>query len=70
MKKIYTFFCALIILFSSCKLLHIGSGREEKSGCPSNGKNMGAEKLVMGNPKAVEIAKKAGKFKMTKSFYN
>lgn len=70
MKKLVTFFCVGMITLSSCKLLHIGGGREEKSGCPSNGRNMGAEKLVTGDPKAAAIAKKAGKFTMTKSFYN
>ncbi len=70
MKKLFTYFCMVLITLSSCKLLHIGSGREEKSGCPSNGRNMGAEKLVTGDPKAAAMAKKAGKFKLTKSFYN
>ena len=69
MKKTYTFFTMAMILFCSCNLLHIGAGREEKSGCPSNGKNMGAEKLVTGDPKAAAMAKKAGKFTMTKNFF-
>ncbi len=32
-------------------------------GCPSNGKNIGAERLLSGDPKAVKAAKHAGKFK-------
>jgi hypothetical protein len=32
-------------------------------GCPSNGKNIGAEKLLSGDKKSIKLAKKAGKFK-------
>lgn len=32
-------------------------------GCPTNGKNVGAEKLISGDMKAMKAAKKAGKFK-------
>ena len=32
-------------------------------GCPTNGKNIGAEKLVSGDPKAMKAAKKAKKFR-------
>lgn len=39
-------------------------------GCPSNGKNIGAERLATGDPKAVKAAKKAGKFKGGKLGYN
>ena len=53
----------VIILFTSCKLLRIGSGRPEKNGCAGNGRNIGAEKLLSGDPKAIAAAKKAGKFK-------
>ncbi len=35
-------------------------------GCPSNGKNIGAERLASGDPKAVKAARKAGKFKQGK----
>jgi hypothetical protein len=34
-----------------------------KYGCPSNGKNVGAEKLLSGDPAAEKAARKAGKFK-------
>lgn len=41
--------------------------RSNKSGCPTNGKNVGAEKLLSGDPKHskdVKAAKKAGKMKV------
>jgi len=63
MKRLILFCGLSLILLSSCRLLHIGSGRQEKSGCPSNGRNVGAEKLASGDPKAIAEAKKAGKFK-------
>ena len=34
-----------------------------KYGCPTNGKNIGAERLMGGDPKAEKAARKAGKFK-------
>jgi hypothetical protein len=37
-----------------------------KYGCPSNGKNVGAEKLLGDNPKAERQARKAKKFKTGK----
>jgi hypothetical protein len=32
-------------------------------GCPTNGKNVGAEKLLSGDAKGIKAAKKAKKFK-------
>jgi hypothetical protein len=55
--------CAFLFTGSSCRLLHLGG---EKTGCPSNGKNVGAEKLLSGDPKATRDAKKAKKYKLTK----
>lgn len=37
-----------------------------KKGCPTNGKNVGAEKLATGDPKASKDARKAGKYRMGK----
>ena len=34
-----------------------------KYGCPGNGKNIGAERLMSGDPKAEREAKKAKKFR-------
>ncbi|NOT49930.1 MAG: hypothetical protein HOP10_01475 [Chitinophagaceae bacterium] len=56
---------SLVLLLSSCKLFNsIGLfNKKEKTGCPSNGKNVGAEKILSGDPKATKDAKKAKKFK-------
>ena len=45
---------AICMLTISCR-----AGR----GCPSNGKNVGAEKILSGDPNAIKAMKKAGKFK-------
>jgi hypothetical protein len=42
---------------TSCNLF------KPKYGCPSNGKNIGAEKLANGDPAAERAARKAKKFK-------
>ncbi len=55
----------VISLFGSCS-----SGmfaKKEKLGCKTNGRNVGAEKLLSGDPKAMKASRKA-KFKGTKSF--
>ncbi|MFN4313027.1 MAG: hypothetical protein ACK4E0_01950 [Chitinophagaceae bacterium] len=46
-----------LILFGSCSLF------KPKYGCPTNGKNVGAEKLLSGDPAAEKAARKAKKFK-------
>ena len=52
---------SLAIALSSCGKL---SGLfKKKSGCPSNGKNVGAEKILSGDPEAAKSVKKAKKFK-------
>ena len=63
MKNLRTFAFALSLtmLLSSCGML--SNMFKRKTGCPSNGKNVGAEKLMSGDPKAVKDAKKAKKFK-------
>ncbi len=52
--------CSLILL-SSCKTMNKLFGA--KYGCPSNGKNVGAEKILSGDPQATKDSKKAKKFK-------
>jgi hypothetical protein len=58
---------SLLMLFSSCKMLGNVFGsvfhKKEKYGCPSNGKNVGAEKILSGDPKAMKDARKAKKFR-------
>ena len=55
---------SLTLLMSSCgmfsKLFH---RKAEKTGCPSNGKNVGAEKILSGDPQAMKDVKKAKKFR-------
>ena len=51
----------LMIMLSSCKTWNSLFGA--KYGCPTNGKNVGAEKLVSGDPDAERAARKAKKFK-------
>ena len=55
-------FC-LMMLFSSCKMLSSVFKPKGKYGCPSNGKNVGAEKILSGDPDAAKSVKKAKKFK-------
>lgn len=53
--------CSLAIILPSCKVWNNLFG--PKYDCPSNGKNVGAEKLLGGDPKAEKSARKAKKFK-------
>ncbi len=46
--------CFAVVVLTSCSV-----GR----GCPSNGKNVGAERLLSGDKQALKDAKRAGKFK-------
>ena len=63
MKNLRSFsvMLSLMILLSSCKLWN--SVFKQKTGCPSNGKNVGAEKILSGDPDAAKSMKKAKKFK-------
>lgn len=61
MKKpilVITIFSFMLML-SSCSLFR----GKAKYGCPTNGKNVGAEKLVSGDPASDKAARKAKKFK-------
>jgi len=58
----YITVCAsLILILSSCKVWNNMFG--PKYGCKTDGRNIGAEKLVNGDPDAAKAAKKAKKFK-------
>ena len=50
-----------VMLLSSCNLW--GNIFKPKYGCKSNGKNVGAEKILSGDPEAMKSVKKAKKFK-------
>jgi hypothetical protein len=52
---------SLVIALSSCGKL--SSLFKHKTGCPSNGKNVGAEKILSGDPDAMKSVKKAKKFR-------
>jgi hypothetical protein len=49
------------MLVSSCGMM--SKMFKRKTGCPSNGKNVGAEKILSGDPDAMKSMKKAKKFK-------
>ncbi|MFI5132724.1 MAG: hypothetical protein ACHQEB_00225 [Chitinophagales bacterium] len=52
---------SFVLLLSSCRVWN--SVFKPKYGCPTNGKNIGAERLMGDDPKAAKEAKKAKKFK-------
>ncbi len=55
MKVVLFFIVAAVSLsMTSC---HV------RKGCPTNGKNVGAEKLLSGDKKTMKAVKRAGKFK-------
>ena len=51
----------LTMALSSCKLW--GNIFKPKYGCKTDGRNIGAEKIVTGDPEAEKAARKAKKFK-------
>ncbi len=57
----------LVLMKKNLLLLFIAAyyftGCAVKYGCPSTGRNIGAEKLLSGNPKVAKDVKKAGKFR-------
>ena len=58
MKKIFlAVFCAWML--TGCFIFK----KKEKYGCPGNGKNVGAERILSGDKDAIKEMKKAGKFK-------
>ena len=48
---------SFMLMVCSCNLF------KPKYGCPTNGKNIGAEKLASGDPEAEKAARKAKKFR-------
>ena len=59
--RYFTVIISLMFLLSSCKLWN--NIFKPKYGCPSDGKNVGAEKILSGDPDAMKSVKKAKKFK-------
>lgn len=58
MKKILLVFVMAAFLLSGCFITNIFR-KKEKVGCPTNGRNVGAEKLLGGDEKAIKAEKKA-----------
>lgn len=61
--RFFAIIFSLVMLFSSCKVWNSVFKGKSKTGCPSNGKNVGAEKILSGDPEAAKSTKKAKKFK-------
>jgi len=58
------FFWILVLgCFTLCSCGVMSNLFRRKSGCPSNGKNIGAERIASGDPKAIRSAKQAKKFR-------
>ncbi|HEY5391433.1 MAG TPA: hypothetical protein VIJ57_04920 [Hanamia sp.] len=58
MKKVII--CLLCCwFFSGCSIFR----HQQKYGCPTNGKNIGAERILSGDKAAIKAAEKAPKFK-------
>ena len=54
----------LVVLISSLSSCQVWNKIfKPKYGCPSNAKNVGAEKIISGDPEAMKAMKKAKKFK-------
>ncbi|MBS1734823.1 MAG: hypothetical protein JST02_16140 [Bacteroidetes bacterium] len=62
MKKILLAL-SVTVLLNSCFIFQ----KKEKYGCPSNGRNIGAERIAAGDEKAIKASKKA-KYKGRKSY--
>ena len=62
--KRFLFVVVFCWLLSGCSIFR----KQEKYGCPTNGKNIGAERILSGDKDAIKAAKKAGKFKGTTSY--
>ena len=72
--RFFTIMLSVMLLFSSCRIFHgignalssvtnVFSKKHPKEGCPTNGKNIGAEKILSGDAKAMKDVKKAKKFR-------
>jgi hypothetical protein len=55
MKKILLVLITICFLMSSCFIFK----KKDKYGCPSDGRNIGAEKIASGDEKAIKASKKA-----------
>jgi len=58
MKKILLLFICASFLLNGCFISRI-FGKKDKYGCPTDGRNVGAEKILAGDAKAINAEKKA-----------
>jgi hypothetical protein len=56
-------FMRKIIVMISAVAIVSGTSCRVGKGCPTNGKNIGAERILSGDPKALKAAARAGKFR-------
>ena len=68
MKKTFLLLLCASFLLSGCFISRIFA-KKEKVGCPTNGRNVGAEKLLSGDKKAIAAEKKA-KYKGGRKIYS
>ena len=68
MKKIGVSLLLVSFLLSGCFISRIFS-KKDKTGCPTNGRNVGAEKILSGDKKAIDAEKKA-KYKGGRKSYD
>ncbi len=59
--RFFAIILSITMLLTSCGTL--SNLFKRKSGCPSDGKNVGAEQIMSGDPKVMKSVKKAKKFK-------
>ncbi len=59
MKKLLLALFTVSLLCSGCFISRIFGGKKDKVGCPTNGRNVGAEKILAGDKKAIAAEKKA-----------
>jgi hypothetical protein len=68
MKRALLLLICASFLLNGCFISRI-FGKKDKVGCPTNGRNVGAEKILAGDKKAIAAEKKA-KYKGGKKIYN
>jgi len=67
MKKIILLLVMASFLLSGCFISKL-FGKKDKVGCPTNGRNVGAEKILAGDEKAIKAEKNAKYKGGTKSY--
>ena len=68
MKKTLLLLICASFLLNGCFISRL-FGKKDKVGCPTNGRNVGAEKILAGDQKAIAAEKKA-KYKGGRKSYS